>query len=281
MIIQCPNCQEALLQKDNKFSCLKGHSFDIAKEGYVNLLLANQKQSANPGDNAMMIKAREAFLIEGHYDFLIEIIDNYFIGKFEEIKTSNETIEVVDLGCGNGYYLRSLFKSYKRLNKTGVDISKIAVAKAAKKDRASTYLVSSINKLPIKSNSVNIALNIFSPLNLLELTRILKQDGYLIKVIPGPDHMIEIASLVYDNFRPHPSTIEEEINKHPSLDLLHIEKTEKKIELNKEVLKNLITMTPYYYKFDSEKLAALKAMTVSFSFALLFCKYKGQKSSEA
>ena len=277
MILQCPNCQTELSKEANSFSCLKGHHFDVAKEGYVNLLLANQKQTANPGDNAMMINARESFLMEGYYDFIITIIDNYFYDKIEALKRSNEIIEVLDLGSGSGYYTRSLLKAHSSINKTGIDISKIGIAKAAKKDKASNYVVGSINKLPIKTNSVNLALNIFSPLHFLELARVLKQESYLIKVIPGSEHMIEIASLVYDTFRPHPSKLEEELKKHPDFDLLHIEKRNKKIELKKKALIDLITMTPYYYKFSPEKLAALETLTVTFSFTLLFCRYKSKK----
>jgi len=71
-ILICPNCKSALHRSDKVLICENGHSFDVAKEGYVNLLLANRKKSLNPGDNKIMMNAREAFLSIGFYDFLME-----------------------------------------------------------------------------------------------------------------------------------------------------------------------------------------------------------------
>ena len=104
-IIICPNCK-ALLQKiDKTVRCENGHSFDYAKQGYLNLLLPNQKKTNSPGDNKLMLTARESFLSTGHYDFLLQHIEsslkalNYFSAE-----NGNNT-QLLDLGCGTGYYL--------------------------------------------------------------------------------------------------------------------------------------------------------------------------------
>ncbi|MBR4485343.1 MAG: SAM-dependent methyltransferase, partial [Erysipelotrichaceae bacterium] len=90
MNILCPVCKNILHKSDKFYSCENRHSFDIAKEGYLNLNLKNSQKS---GDNAEMIKARKAFLEKDYYSFLREEVDKY-------IKTDDE---LLDLACGEGY----------------------------------------------------------------------------------------------------------------------------------------------------------------------------------
>ena len=73
-IVTCPNCKFLLFPFENTFKCQNGHSFDFSKDGYINLLLANQKKKNNPGDNKIMLNARNEFLSQGYYDFLIKNI---------------------------------------------------------------------------------------------------------------------------------------------------------------------------------------------------------------
>ena len=267
-LIICPNCKSALNKEEKTLKCLNGHSFDIAKDGYVNLLLANQKKRLNPGDNKEMMLARETFLTTKHYDFLIEHIDSFIKVCIFKSDKSFEELNLLDLGCGSGYYTRNIL-SKTRINKIGIDISKPGIRKASKNDKQSSYFISSIFDLPIEEQSINIILNIFSPVSISEVIRVLKPEGYFIKVIPGENHMVEIAKQVYDEFIPHQSSIEEEISSEEKLQLIKVEKLEKKIYLKGEDLQNQIAMTPYYYKFESEVLNQLKELEVTISFKVI------------
>ena len=112
-IIICPNCKSLLHQFEKIVRCQNGHSFDFSKEGYINLLLANQKKKNNPGDNKIMVNARDEFLSTGHYDFLLDNIEST-INAFDIFSTSNGgIIHLLDLGCGTGFYTRNLLKQKK------------------------------------------------------------------------------------------------------------------------------------------------------------------------
>lgn len=132
-MIICPKCKEQLFKENKTYRCINNHSFDIAKSGYVNLLLDNQKNSKNPGDDKDMIKSRKFFLEKGYYknisDKLNEIIEN-------NIDINKGEIFILDIGCGEGYYTGNL-KEYldfenKKSEILGIDISKQAILEASK-----------------------------------------------------------------------------------------------------------------------------------------------------
>lgn len=271
-IISCPNCKSILHPVEKTLRCENGHSFDFSKEGYINLLLANQKKTNKPGDNKIMTNARDAFLSKGHYNFLIDYIEST-INSFDLFSTTkDESIHLLDVGCGTGFYTRSLFKQ-KKINKIGIDISKIGVAKASVKDKDSTYIVSSAFNLTIKDKSIDLLLNIFSPIHLEELKRVLKSGGYFVKVIPIGNHMKEVAELVYEKFIPHQSSIKEEIGSDAMFQIIKVENLKRIISLSEQDLLNFISMTPYLYKFKQEQLDLLKELSVTISFEVIIGKY--------
>lgn len=269
-IITCPNCKSPLIPSAKSMRCENSHCFDIAKQGYVNLILANKKKKSNPGDNKEMVDAREAFLSSGHYDILIEGVES-LVDSLDIFTTSTDDTYLLDIGCGSGYYTRNLFID-KAIHKVGLDISKVAVAKAAVMDKASTYIAGSAFDLPIADISVDTILNIFSPIDLGELTRVLKADGYFIKVIPASDHMKEVAAIVYETVNPHQSSIHADIELIPSLEIVKVESLKKVISLKEQELHDFITMTPYLYKFKPGQLEMLMEMDVTVSFDIIIAK---------
>ncbi len=265
-IITCPNCKSLLQKSEKEMRCQNAHTFDIAKEGYINLLLSNQKKSINPGDNKLMINAREEFLSKGHFNFLLDQME--LTVNATNLFKKDKNPRLLDLGCGTGFYTRNLFKN-GNLNKIGIDISKTGIAKAAKKDNNSIYLVGSVIDLTIADNSVDIIINVFSPIHLEEVQRVLKPGGIYIKVIPSGNHMKEIASLVYETFTPHQSDIESDINEIPDFKILKVEDLQKEILLNPEDLRSFIFMTPYLYRFSESQLESLKELSVTTSFKII------------
>ena len=267
-IIICPNCKSLLHQSEKTVRCQNGHSFDVSKEGYINLLLANQKKTNNPGDNKIMANAREAFLSTGHYGFLLDNIEST-INSLDLFSTTDGGIfHLLDLGCGTGFYTRNLF-TRKNFKKIGVDISKIGIAKASIKDKDSTYIVGSAFDLPIADNSIDLLINIFSPLYLEELKRVLKPGGYFVKVIPIGHHMKEVAELVYEEFIPHQSSIKEDIESDSMFRIIKAGNIKNIISLAGQDLLNFISMTPYLYKFKEGQLESLKELSVTISFEVI------------
>ena len=105
MFYLCPLCYRPLAKKDRSFICEKHHQFDIAKEGYVNLLPVQHKSSKDPGDNGEMMQARRAFLQQGYYQPMRDKINRLL----EQYLTSSHAF-ILDIGCGEGYYTHSFLR---------------------------------------------------------------------------------------------------------------------------------------------------------------------------
>lgn len=268
-IVRCPNCKRELQKKGNTYICHLRHSFDISKEGYSNLILANQKKKLSSGDNKIMIRSREAFLSQGYYDFIIDSIESLTLPN---LNFEKDKINVLDLGCGSGYYIRNVYREFESFRRFGIDVSKNAVAHAAKKDPQGEYFVSSNFNPPFLNNTIDIVLNIFAPCELNEVSRLLRPNGLYVKVIPINDHMKEVAEMVYEKFSSHNSNIESEIEANPNLHITATMDINQIIELNSENLKQLISMTPYYYKFTDDQLSQLVDKSITSSFRIIVAK---------
>ena len=256
--IICPYCQNELLATSNKnYACELNHSFDVSKEGYINLLPVNQKKSKSPGDNEMMISARRNFLELGFYDPLIEHIIKIIK---EDFTFNNNHFIALDAGCGEGYYSEKVMNNIPGMTSqiVGTDISKYAVKNAAKKYKDNFYFVSSVFNLPVATEGIDLILSIFSPLQPEEFKRILTKDGYVIVVSPGENHLKELAELIYDNFREHENNVIEKMI--PSLEYQTTKKATFNIHITDvESLLILLKMTPYYWSTSKENLTKIES----------------------
>lgn len=251
----CPHCEKVLVQEGRTYKCENNHSFDIAKQGYVNLLL---KQKAS-GDDKVMVEARKHFLELDHYaplrDLVLDLVSNF----------PNETL--LDAGCGEGYYTNFLQANLKN-EIYGFDVSKLALQSAAKANKAVHYAVASIFNLPISANSMDLAISLFAPVATDEMLRVLKEQGILIVVMPNTNHLIELKQAIYDEAYLN----ERELIDHPNLQLMDEIKLNYQFEVNgNESLQNLFKMTPYYYKTsieDSAKLANYDSMKLTADFSI-------------
>ena len=258
MEILCPICKEKLSQKEKSYKCLNNHSFDISKQGYLNLSLSSSK---NTGDEKNMIKARKAFLDKDYYLFLKE--------ELNKIITSIKPNNLLDLACGEGYYT----KDFPVKEKIGIDLSKEALKIASKEDKTTKYILKNIFDVPLKDNSLDLIITIFAPLS-KEINRLLKDDGYFIMVKPDKDHLYELKEAVYDV--PYYNQIKEiDIDALNLKDEIKIKETK---TLNNIDLNNLFKMTPYYHKTSQKdilKLEQIKELKITFSFIIdIYIKIK-------
>lgn len=262
----CPNCKYPLKHMDKSFVCSNNHCFDVAKEGYVNLLLPNQKKSKQPGDDKLMINARHNFLEKGYYSTLRqELMDRLNQIKFKVL---------LDAGCGTGYYTKNI--NNEKLDVIGVDISKDAIQTASKSNKENTYVVASIFSLPIKDKSVDVVLSVFAPKPEIEFERVLKNDGVVVEVIPGKDHLKELKKVVYqDDFKEN-----QEKQSFNNFKLLESKRITYKCNIAKEDIVELLKMTPYWYKGGEkyiERINSNKIEQITFDFILNIwgCKIAG------
>ena len=168
----CPLCDGALRREGGALRCGAGHSFDIAREGYVNLLPVQAKHSLAPGDDKTMSAARRAFLDKGWYAPLRDALCALAV----ELTSASPT--VLDAGCGEGYYTSGIRQALEQAGKTpqvaGTDISKFILRSAARRDKEVAFAVASSYHLPLASESVELLLDCFSPLAAEEFARVLR-----------------------------------------------------------------------------------------------------------
>ncbi|MAA63070.1 MAG: rRNA (guanine-N1)-methyltransferase, partial [Idiomarina sp.] len=128
--LRCPIEHSPLQLVGGSWRCENGHSYDVAKQGYVNLLPVQNKRSKDPGDSKAMVQARREFLDQGYYQPLAQVLADTVFAQGEQA--------VLDAGCGEGYYLRYLVEQAEQngtdLCMAALDISKWAVQAAAKRD---------------------------------------------------------------------------------------------------------------------------------------------------
>lgn len=247
----CPLCQSHFSKTNNTQICANNHHFDIAKEGYLNLLPVNAKNSKNPGDNKEMMIARRAFLDSAGYQPLAEKL-SILVNK---LLAPIEAPTLLDLGCGEGYYTNFITRN---LPDTAIinalDISKVAIRYAAKRYKKINFCVASAYDVPLISASLDALIRIYAPSLESELQRLIKVNGYLITVTPAPRHLYELRTKIYEQVNEHISENEAPVGfrKIEQLNvnyLLNISET--------HVLQDLIQMTPFAWKFTAQKMEDL------------------------
>lgn len=262
----CPVCGKALIG-DKTLKCENNHSYDKNKHGYLNLLMSNAASSKRHGDDRLMVLARSEFLDKGHYAPVREALTDALL------RHAKESMRVLDAGCGEGWYTAHFAEALSAYspNVAGVDISKDALRQAAKRG-LKALAVASTAKLPVASNSCDGVLNIFSPPELKEFHRVLAPDGVLIRALPMENHLLGLKQAVYDKALLNPAPVTG-IEGFTLLETVPVEYT---ITLDSgEDIRNLFSMTPYYYKTgrsDQEKLQQLEHLTTEVEILVLTYK---------
>ena len=247
---KCPNCARPLLQLDEQpqtWRCDNNHSFDMAREGYLNLLLAQRKRSRNPGDSDEMMRSRQRFLAAGYYRPLSDAIVHAVVNAVGGVEQ-----RVVDLGCGEGHYLQQLRDASSELTLLGMDISKLAVQLAAKRKMNALLAVDSVFNIPLFDDNIDTAISVFSPISADETARILKPGGTLIMVGPGEEHLSGLTALIYQQNVPHRGN-HQVLENTPQFALQQQLEIKQSIVVNDRDILDLLKMTPYYWHSRPEQ----------------------------
>jgi len=185
-MLLCPvrDCHLALVREERRVFCPRGHSFDIARSGYINLLQPQDRRSKRPGDSAAVIQARGRLHARGETEPLLRAIA-------ESISASPSDI-VLDAGCGDGFYLGSLARQ-TGFDAHGVDISIPAITAAARHYPECEWIVANADRfVPYADRSFSIVLSVTARMNAGEFRRVLRDDGRLLVAIPAPEDLIEL-----------------------------------------------------------------------------------------
>ena len=264
-LFSCPVCREPLFMEGRTYRCANNHCFDMAKEGYVNLLVGN-KSTEFSGDDKNMVASRTRFLDGGHYsplrDKMCSLLEKYI----------NERNSLLDAGCGEGYYTDAYSGLFK--NTVGVDISKCAVRHASKRCKNARFAVASVYHLPVADSSCDTVVNCFSPNVPTEFQRVLKCGGYLFYVVPAPRHLWDLKCILYDN----PYENEEKTEEYDGFEYVGAEAVTSSFTLGtREDIEALFHMTPYSWntpKECAERLASKECLDVTARFVIHIYKKK-------
>lgn len=187
--LSCPVCRESLSHTDRTLRCARGHSFDMAKQGYADL---SAGRMPHLGDTAEMVADRAAFLAAGHYDFIAEALASAAAGAAEEGVARRDL--VLDAGTGTGDYLARVLDARPGATGLGLDVSKPALRRAARvHPQAAAVLTDLWGPLPVVSGAASVILNVFAPRNGGEFRRVLRPGGILLVVTPAADHLAELV----------------------------------------------------------------------------------------
>lgn len=246
--LRCPLEGAPLSRVDGGWRCPQGHSFDVSRQGHVNLLPVQNKRSRDPGDSKAMIAARRRFLDAGHYQAIAGAVSRRILAHAPE----RAPLAVLDAGCGEGFYLRALAgaASGRELEVLGLDISRWAVQAAAGQDKRMGWVVGSNAALPVPDQSLDVVLCMFGFPTPAEFARVLKPGGLLLEVEAGPDHLRELREIIYPTLKaPRDMTI-------VAADGFHTGDSETVRETcrltRREEIEDLLVMTPHLYRASAE-----------------------------
>ncbi len=251
MELLCPVCGNILEKTPGQYRCGAGHSFDIARQGHVNLLTVQQKHSKMPGDTAQQVISRRAFLDGGFYAPIAEAVTQTAL----ELGAVGP---ILDVGCGEGYYSAQMAAALQA-DLTGLDISKEAVRYAAGRYKGPTWLCATAAHIPVADHSVGILMSLFAVTLPEEFHRILAENGLFFQVLAAQDHLLGLKKIIYPqlNLREKDS-----VPDLPGFELVNTRPIRFDFTVAGEQVQNLLSMTPHVYRISKEGAARLAATDV-------------------
>lgn len=252
MELICPLCGEALEKREKQLVCPRGHSFDIARQGYVNLLTVQRKHSLDPGDTREQVLSRRAFLDTGLYRPIAQAL-------IDAAQAYGAQGELLDVGCGEGYYCAALSQALG-LPLTGLDISKEAVRCAAARYKNARWLCATAAHIPLPHESVGVLTSLFALTLPEEYRRVLQKDGLFFQVLAAEDHLLGLKSIIYDQII-HKE--KETVKELPGFTLVSSRPIRFSFRVEGAQIGQLFSMTPHVFRVSragAERLAATQVL---------------------
>ncbi len=254
--LRCPVCAEPLAEATagtaRALRCPRRHSFDVARQGYVNLLAG---RAPHTGDSAEMVAARADFLAAGHYDTVAAALA---AAATKIVAAGGDTAYplVVDAGAGTGWYLATVLAALPDAVGLALDVAKPALRRAARAHpRAAAALADTWQRLPLADHSAAVLLNVFAPRNGAEFHRVLDPAGALLVVTPAADHLAELVDAL-DLLRVDPAKADRvagSLGGHFAEESATVHRA--RLELTRTEVATLVGMGPSAWHTDSARLA--------------------------
>lgn len=251
-VLRCPVCGARLSRVDSTLRCPEGHSFDIARQGYVSLLSDARPRS---GDDASMARARLSFLAAGHFALLRDALADL------ATRPARSPATALEVGCGTGYHLAGVLDALPEARGLGLDSSVRALRAAAKAHpRAAAATWDVFLPFPVAAASVDLVLDVFAPRNPAEFHRVLHPEGRLIVARPDDGHLAELRRQVGQMVGIDPEK-EERLHRglDPYFEVVDGERIEYAVSLSQQEAVDLLLMTPSAHHLSDDDLAQVAA----------------------
>ena len=260
MDLICPVCAGKLNLEGKQYRCTQNHSFDVARQGYVNLLTVGQKHSLHPGDTREQVLSRREFLEAGFYAPIADAL----IALAKQLGLSGQ---ILDVGCGEGWYSAQLADALGA-PLTGLDISKEAVRCAAAKYKGKQWLCATAAHIPVEDASVNLLTSLFALTLPQEFARVLKPGGYFFQVLAAEDHLLGLKSIIYEELH---FKEKDTVPQLPGFDLVQSVPIRFSFTVAGAQVQNLFSMTPHVFRIGkngAERLRSTETLTDTASCVL-------------
>ena len=254
-IFRCPICRTKVQVCNYKnMVCKNNHCFDIARTGYINLLTKPAKIEYNMD----LFRSRNIISSSGFFDPMLEAIIEFILEHIESFNIENA--KILDAGCGEGSHLGHIINNlYSKITANiqgiGTDISKDGILMASKGFLDIVWCVGDLANLPFADGQFDVILNILSPSNYEEFGRVLKDNGILVKVVPGSNYLIELRNIFYDK-KDKQVYSNEKIVEHYNKNFCILAKKDihYTTRISKDDLRHLMRMTPLSWNVTDEKI---------------------------
>jgi 23S rRNA (guanine745-N1)-methyltransferase len=260
-LLICPvrSCGEPLPW--DALRCPRGHSFDRARSGYVNLLQPQDRKSKQPGDSRATVQARRRSLERGLGHALREAL----VGEVGRLRPAN----ALDIGCGDGFYLRAIANLV--LERWGVDLSSAAVELAAARDPIAHYFVANADRrLPFFEHAFKLLFSLTGPKHVAEFARLCAPDGHLLVAVAGADDLAELREAMLGKATPLDHAAAARARFEPAFKLEREVETRQRTHLDAAGLADLLATTYRGARHrEQERVAALRELDVTTSHVLL------------
>ena len=251
MNLLCPICGLQLNSEGKRYVCAQNHSFDMARQGYVNLLAVQQKHSLNPGDTREQVLSRREFLEAGYYAPIADTL-------IETAKELGISGQILDVGCGEGYYSARLADALEA-SLTGLDISKEAVRCAAAKYKGKQWLCATAAHIPVEDGCVDLLTSLFALTLPEEFRRVLKPGGYYFQVLAAEDHLLGLKGIIYDTLTFKEKDTVPELTGFERVKSVPIRFA---FTVEGQQVQNLFSMTPHVFRIGREGAERLRQTEV-------------------
>ena len=254
-LLRCPLCGGAFSRKENSYICEKRHTYDIARQGYVNFVPGQKEMFYKKELFESRAKVFEAGVYAPVIERLSEAIERY---------VAKETPVLLDAGCGEGYYTKAVCPG-RDMTRIGFDLSKDAVKLAAKGPKTAQFFAADLKNIPLQDHTVDVLLDIFTPANYAEFGRVLAPDGLVMKLAPRSGYLKELRALAGDRLR-HQEYDGGDVERyvHEKMNVIAQETITYTMDVTEETACHLARMTPMLAGIDVDALdlGAIEQITI-------------------